>query len=254
MSESSPARLLNLVSVLCVLLSSACGTKEKETEQSLGTGTDSMLIRHCRTIQASAGAFGLPAVTVGGVVAAEQTLNIGVIDRVQDAVIRRLLKATSSEWWDRWLVSNEALEERFAKLRLIGNKWPERLVLTTYVGSVGPAQLTPRTVLRACRSVPTPTTHPCHGGVKHVLSTVLDDDGALELAAVVLAFEALQWKTLYGEDIRGDIGLLASLYSAGGDYYRHRHGAKTVLHEYNAFGNWLLDHRNEIARVTACSG
>jgi len=86
-----------------------------------------------------------------------------------------------------------------------------------------------------------------------VLSTALDDDGALKLAAVVLAFEALQWKRLYDEDIRGDIGLLGSLYSAGGDYYRQRYGAKAGLHKYNPFGNWLSDHRNEIALATACN-
>ena len=186
--------------------------------------------------------------------AAEQTLNVGAIDGVQDAVIRRLLRAKSSEWWNIWLASNEALEARVARFRLIANKWPERLVLTTYVGSVGPAQLTPRTVLRACRSVATPTAHPCHGGVRQILSTALDDDGAFELAAVVLAFEAQQWKTLHDEDIRVNVGLLSSLYSAGGDYYHGRRGAESRLHEYNAFGNWVSVHRNQIARATACDG
>lgn len=120
MSESFLSCRLNVSAVLCgVWLFGACS---EAREAGLRASIDALLVTHCQTIKVSAASFGLPTVVVGGVVATEQALNLNTVDRVQDAVFRRLLRDKPSEWWSEWRASNEALEARVASSRLIGNK------------------------------------------------------------------------------------------------------------------------------------
>lgn len=195
-------------------------------------------------VRATARARRVPAPVIAGVVLAEHHFNVTLVDRVQDRVLRAWLAHHSDDWWAAWAARGEREALRAKDARWLANKWPATLVASGYVASFGPAQLTPRTVLRGCAEVVAP---PCDAGVKEVLQQMLSADGAIALVGVVLDFEAREWEKHSHTTARRDVGLLATLYSTGGDYYVHRHISLTQLPIRNAFGRWVEERCGSIA-------
>ncbi|MBM3576658.1 MAG: DUF1402 family protein [Alphaproteobacteria bacterium] len=190
----------------------------------------------------------VPPELVAGVILAENHLNKNWIDTIQDALFRGILKYHDIDWWSRWAEYSMALTARDQSLRLSTNKWSERVVATGLVFSIGPAQITPRTALTACYNVSNPPAL-CKKNVKAIIAGLLEYDGAIVLASVILRFEAESHKMNTGKDVSNNLGLWATLYNAGGDYLRHENKDKTS----NNFGMWIELNANDIARLLACS-
>jgi hypothetical protein len=225
------------VTVLALLLTGLRGAWTASPAKGLFEGTP--------PIGAISSARHVPQVAIVGVVDAERALNIGVADRIQDRLLRTWLLMHSELWWTEWADRNNRLAVRAEPIRLLANKWPANLVASGYVFSFGPAQLTPRTVLRACR-VASDHRPPCDQTIKRTMRRLLSYLDALDLVGVVLDAEATEWEQRSQYPVRKDVALLGTLYSMGGEYYRHGH-PDLRLPVYNDFGKWIAERCHTIA-------
>ena len=113
------------------------------------------------------------------------------------------------------------------------------LISSGYVVSLGPCQLTPRTVFEACEYSDT-SAKICSSSTKNLLLGILDENTSIILAAMVIDYEATRWEDFYGNSIRADYAMLATLYSMGFDYYQKLYADRPEdSHPYHQFGEWL---------------
>lgn len=188
----------------------------------------------------------VPTELIAAVIVAENQINRGVADTIQDILFDGLVKYHDDKWWSAWAERSFQLTNEAETTRLVSNKWPADVVATGFVFSIGPAQITPRTALRACASLSnSPAT--CVGGVRHLVKSLLSDRGAVELAAVVLRAEATWHLEISGVDPSRDLALWATLYNAGGDYYRNARANGP-----NHFGTWVAEHASIIGKTIGC--
>ena len=192
--------------------------------------------RHRADIATASLRSGVPAAAIAGVIVAESTLNRNLVDRAQDAWLATQLALHGDVWWDDWARTWSRETERAAGARWVGNKWPVSVIASGYVMSFGAAQIQPRTALRACAGV-TAAVPACTGGTKTLLHALLDEATSIGLAALVLQFEAVQWRDRTGRDVRADIAFLATLYSSGGEYVYASQGVGG--RKPNRMGAWL---------------
>ena len=193
--------------------------------------------KHRVGIDKSAARHGIPKEAVAGMISAEWMLNRTIADTLQDNWLRVRLMEHDASWWERWAENSSRAAEQARKARLLGNKWPVRLVASGYVMSFGPAQIQPRTILGSCQEYYSEEPL-CRLGVKDLMSALLDEASAPPLVAVVLRHEASHWHLQTGQDIRNQIGFLATLYSAGAEYCL---AAQTLQDRcpVNGFGRWV---------------
>ncbi|MBA7481231.1 hypothetical protein ES707_16701 [subsurface metagenome] len=240
-------RLLRVVAGGIVLLAFLLGLAAAKKPE-LGEHAVSMLRRHANTIITIARKVDIQPVAIAGVIAAELTLNHNRIDYAQDLWLKTRLKLYDDGWWEAWALEMEQLATESRDVRLISNKWPISLVWSGYVMSFGPAQITPRTALLACKEFKD-RPDVCEGSVKQIVSRLLREETAIKLVAVILSVEAKQWAKCSEHNARADLGLLATLYSMGGDYYRHRFGKSNPGIVYNYFGRWVSENGSRISKL-----
>jgi hypothetical protein len=200
--------------------------------------------RHRADISAMALRSGVPAAAIAGVIIAESTLNRNLADRAQDAWLATQLALHGDAWWDDWARTWSRETERAAGARWVGNKWPVSVIASGFVMSFGAAQIQPRTALRACAGA-TAKVPACAGGTKALMRALLDEAASIGLAALVLQFEALQWRDRTGRDVRADFGFLVTLYSSGGEYVYASQGA--AGRKPNRMGAWLQPRLQQIS-------
>lgn len=176
-----------------------------------------LLRRHHLHIHAVAARHGVPAVAIAGVVAAEWALNRNLVDTAQDAWLATRLAWHDESWWAAWAVEWERQTERVLAARSIANRWPVDVVGSGYVMSFGPAQIQPRTALRACARRGA-ALQVCSGGTRSLMQGLLDEGSSLELVGLVLRTEAATWQQHTATNVDADAGLLATLYSSGAEY------------------------------------
>ncbi len=194
---------------------------------------------------------GIPPESLAGVIVAERTLNNGLFDNMQNVFVGHLLKAYNNTWWEEWAKSSETLATEMMNLRLISNKWPLELSKNGYVMSVGPAQITPRTAIRACEAIDS-DVEACRGGVKGIVSNLLDFNRSIELAAAVLVYESLEYNKNAETVEVLPLALLGTLYNIGGEYY-----SKTFVTKFNtttnSFGKWIERNAELLKKSLKCN-
>lgn len=210
------------------------------------TNTNSALsfpYTHDLTLSTSASEFNVPSQVIVGVIVAEETLNRSFVDTSQDYLFRLLLSEKSDRWWEEWRKVWASRSKEAQKFSLRSNKWPVDLIRSGYVVSLGPSQLTPRTVFRACEYGQSRATI-CSSSTKDLLLGILDEETSIILTAMVIDYEATRWENYFETSIRADYAMLATLYSMGFDYYRvtYENQGKDVLH-YNHFGEWVRQNQ-----------
>lgn len=188
---------------------------------------------------------------VAGVIIAEWHLNYGVIDKIQDIYISKLLQLYETTWWDQWALKSEAIAISALQVRRYSNKWPIELVKSGYVMSIGFAQITPRTAIHACKQLRN-QVEACNGGARYIVEGLLDNKRSIELATAVLHFEAQEHMKETGIDSKNDLALLATIYNIGGDFYRSSYLPQKKS-KYNAFGNWIYKNENVLSSLFSCS-
>ena len=181
---------------------------------------------------------------VAGVIAAELTLNYNYTDAAQDGYIKSLIQLQNDEWLEHWVDNNEKLAQRALESRMKSNKWPISLVTQGYIASIGPAQITPRTSILACKAIHY-ASPPCTYSVKNMLTALLNEESAVAMTGVVINYELVyaESKGLY--QARRDIGLQGTLYSSGADFYCNKYKDDPNAPHYNKIGHWIID--NQIA-------
>jgi hypothetical protein len=178
-------------------------------------------LAYCRTVAQ----LDLPAWLPLAVVETEGRLNTTFTDDLQDQVFRRALDAHDAAWWTAWANRNAGLARRSLSLRARSGKWPADLVISGYVISVGPAQITPRTLLAACQG--RADLAACEGGAREVLLRLFDEAAAPELAAIVISHERRRFCAGLAATRCAPSSLqLAGLYNWGTDIYLARRGRR----------------------------
>jgi hypothetical protein len=209
-----------------------------------GVGAKLKTIPFCRVGKQ----FDVPPELVAGVFLVENLFMRGLVDTAQDAIFSFLVDHRDGKWWDRWADDAMLLADEFEDVRLVSNKWPPRVVGTGIVFSIGPAQITPRTALRSCRSLQNAPSI-CGSGTKYLISQLLTDDGAAEAAAMVLRFERLMQKSEAKIDVFGDLGRWATIYNVGGDFYRK---AFVGGAQVNTFGRRVSANTEDFRKALTC--
>lgn len=230
--------------VLCVIM-----FFQKKTHK-IDKNALSLLKRNHEIIHESAKSSNIPVLAIAGVIAAELTLNHNFLDSSQDILLSTWLEIYNEEWWGKWASKGKELAEEAELARLKSNKWPTPLVEMGYVVSFGPAQITPRTILMACQEHNMKPL-PCCGSTKQIIGRVLTEKTSIQMVAVILDYEANKWESNSNYDVRADLGLLATLYSMGGEYYRHQFATNNQIIQYNKLGKWVVEHKDEIAKIIA---
>jgi hypothetical protein len=192
--------------------------------------------------------FGVPPEIVAGVILAEDLLNRSAVDIAQDTIFRILLNTRDENWWTRWAADAMRLADDAEDLHIVSNKWPPYVVSSGVVMSIGPAQITPRTALRACAYL-NQAASLCKEGPRFLIRRMLDELGAPDVAAMVLRFERDAHAASVGIDLSSDVGRWATAYNFGGDYYR-----RAFAHQFptNAFGRWVASNVDKIRVHLSC--
>jgi hypothetical protein len=194
--------------------------------------------------------YAVPPELVAGVFLFENHINRSIKDSIQDAAFGLLLENTDEDWWVRWAESAAKRAHSARHAHLLSNKWPAEVVATGFVVSIGPAQITPRTAIAACaKSVPQRPV--CGGGIKKLIASLLRDTESIELVSLVLSYERDEHWNFTGVDPSRDIGVWATLYNLGGDYFRARYRDQKE-YEVSRLGRWVRDFRNIIAEGLRC--
>lgn len=234
--------LINAIVVLLIIMFL------QRNEQKMDKTLVSFLKRNRKTIHEAAVNFNVPVLAVAGVIAAESTLNHNLKDYAEDSLLRIWLQTHNEEWWKKWASEGIKLAKEAESVRLKSNKWPISLIESGYVVSLGPAQITPRALLSACQE-DSMKSLPCSGSIKQIISRLLTEKTSIQMVALILNYEANQLKKNSNYDVRADLGLLATLYSMGGEYYRYQFGLNNSIIQYNKFGRWVEEHKDEIKKI-----
>jgi hypothetical protein len=241
--------IIGILIVVSILVKSAADSRLPKTI--IKESTVSLLRKNKLIINQIASKYNLSPVAIAGVVTAEQNLNINYIDSMQNVLLKSWLVEHDEQWWFKWAESNERLAYKADDLRARSNKWPIELIMSGYVMSYGPAQITPRTLLRACNSHKIKPML-CKGTTKEIVADLLTEEPStlFEIVAIVLDYDASQWERRNKDknDIRNNIGALGTMYSMGSDYYyrKYKKYNNTII---NNFGRWILVNQGPLEDV-----
>lgn len=195
--------------------------------------------------------FDLPVELLAGVVLAEKQLNRDVTDAVQDSIAQFLILTQDENWWEDWANDSESKTSVDEAQRAQGGEWSSDVAMTGYAFSLGPAQITPRTAINACKELEN-SSAVCNQGVKHMVESMMDSRSSVEVAAVVLKAEQKQHLREAGIDVTNDLAKWATLYNFGGSIYRTQY-AGDLNHKPNGFGAWIGGRAQDITQEVPCS-
>lgn len=196
-----------------------------------------------------AASHGVRASVLAGVVLAEKQLNRDWSDAVQDGLFRIALALRSDEGWRRWAERASAAAQAGLAARARTTDWSRDVAWTGFVFSLGPAQITPRTALRACGNAPHAPDW-C-AGVGSTIRALLDETTSLEVAALVLRDERETHLRATDVDVGDAPGRWATLYNFGGDLFRARFRDRPAR-PANGFGQWVERHQAAITAGLTC--
>lgn len=168
---------------------------------------------------------------IRGIFLAEVELNGNIFDELQERLYQPRFVSFRDEDWQSWLEYNEEMAKKAARARLLANKWPQELVVTGYVQSFGPGQITPRTILNVCRR--NPTLDYCRQSTGKQVVRLFDEGGAIAAATAILYDAGTESRKKWGAV--PTVGALATAYNVGTDYYLE----KFSENEVNAFGKYV---------------
>jgi hypothetical protein len=193
--------------------------------------------------------YGVPANVIAGVVLAEKQLNRDWSDAVQDGLFAILLYLRGNDWWQEWSERSLALASEELEARTKSSEWSRDVNWTGIIFSIGPAQVTPRTALRACKNA---AKQPAWcSGTKPLIEALLSESRSLEVAALILDDERKTHLRETGVDVAEDSAKWATLYNFGGDIFRARFD-KDPNRGPNRFGKWVGDNRDEMDGILQC--
>lgn len=197
-----------------------------------------------------AATHGVPAGVLAGVVLAEKQLNRDWSDPIQDGLFRIALALRGEEGWRLWAQRASAAAQAGLSERARSADWSRDLIWTGFVFSLGPAQITPRTALRACANA-APKPDWC-ASADRTIRALLDETRSLHVAALVLRDEREIHLKATQVDLSGAPGRWATLYNFGGEIFRARF-ADRPDRPANGFGQWIERNQAAIRARLACT-
>lgn len=192
----------------------------------------------------------VPPALLAGVVITEAELNRSVLDRIQDAMLIRMLQSKDATWWDQWQQQGERLAKKSIPFRMLSNKWPVELWHTGYVQTFGSAQVSPRTAILACKNLIN-KYDVCRIGVKGIVEKISKDPDGILIAGIVLDSEREQYQRVLNIDVSNSIAKWATIYNVGSDFVimSHSNGYKLKA---NRFGKHVLNNYAYIDQLLNC--
>lgn len=218
----------------------------------------SWLAAERETVRRVASDFEVSPVALGGVVAAERTLLTGRVDALGEELFRAVLGSLRENDLERWV----AEQERSYRAAMPGPA--QRGIRNPYLWTLGPAQVSFRLALQY-EPVVAARLDRAPRNVKQVLDAVTSVPGNLEYAAALIAEAQAAYRDLAGFDIRGNPGVLATLYQLGSPALRARRlaeenaerrarGERVQLPQVNVYGAFVNRHAAEIAAILGAGG
>lgn len=192
----------------------------------------------------------VPAALIASVIIAEDDLNRNIIDRLQDVSLKNMLNLKDEKWWEKWHMDCKALAQSTIKYRFISNKWPIELWQTGYVQSYGSAQITPRTAIIACDELKS-SFEECRAGVKKIVQSIISNPDSFIFAGIILQYEKKQYQKRFKNKLDEHIGVWATIYNVGWDYFNESYFARWGVKENN-FGKKVSEHYQIIHQILQC--
>lgn len=225
----------------------------RRADTPLSAETRSWLAAQREIVRRVATDFEVSPVALGGVVAAERTLLTGRVDALGEELFRAVLGSLPEDDLERWV----AEQERAYHAAMPGPG--QRGIRNPYLWTLGPAQVSFRLALQYERVV-ADRLERSPRNVKQVLDAVTSVPGNLEYAAALIAEAQAAYRDLAGFDIRGNPGVLATLYQLGSPAHRARRlaeenaarrarGEPVQPPQVNSYGAFVNRHATEIAAI-----
>ncbi len=208
------------------------------------------LVTHNKELCQASDTTNVPAELLAGVIITEAELNRGITDRVQDLRLKTMLLTKPERWWNKWKIDGEVLANNSSELRLLSNKWPIELWKTGYVQSFGSAQITPRTAFKACHEYINDFSV-CKSGVKGIVKSISDDPSSFLIASIILKYEKEKYLLLFPKSLDVDVGVWATMYNVGWDYY-HLTYIPRWGNTANNFGKHVSSRLLSIQKILKC--
>lgn len=213
----------------------------------------SWLASQRETVRRVATDFEVSPIALGGVVAAERTLLTGRVDALGEELFRAVLGSLREDDLQRWVDERERAYRAGAPLA------GQRGIRNPYLWTLGPAQVSFRLALQY-EPVVAGRLERSPRNVKQVLDAVTSVPGNLEYAAALIAEAQTAYQDLAGFDIRGNPGVLATLYQLGSPALRARRlaeenaarrarGEPVQPPQVNDYGAFVNRHATEIAAI-----
>jgi hypothetical protein len=200
---------------------------------------------HRAEVVSVARSFDVSPVALGGIVAAEETLLVGRMDAIGERLFLAVFRALREQDLERWVADQERAYQREARA---GQALERDRVRTPYLWTLGPAQVSFRLAVRVEPQVAATMDRP-RRDVKQVLGALTTVPGSLEYAAALLAQSRGAYARIAGLDIRGNPGVLATLYHVGAPTVRARRLAIGQVPHVNFYGAWVNLHAAEVAEL-----
>lgn len=188
-----------------------------------------LIMRACATERE----LDLPPGIAVAAIRTERRRNYSMSDYLQDRYLEWILtEHRDAGWWEEWASGNERVAARNLAIKVRTGRWPVSVIRSSYIMSFGPAQITPRTALSACRRLP--IVPDCRGTVRELVVRILGTKAPGSIAATIIAFERNRFCE-GREKCELSIAELLTLYSVGADIVLGRLG-KIIPGQFAADG------------------
>jgi hypothetical protein len=224
-------------------------TESSRPDVPLAEGARTWIVENRDLIRETAATFGVPAVALAGIVAAERTLLHDRYDTIVDGLFRAYFSQLEEEQLRRWVTAQEAAYQRRVRQ---GDVPGREFLKNPYLWSVGPAQVSFRNALfyepRLAR-----LQGRAKRGLQEIVQATLTPRGSLEYAAVIV-LEAKEAYARYADvDLQGQPAVLATLYHLGSptrralrleeeNRRRELAGLGTAMPRVNFYGAFVEDN------------
>lgn len=149
-----------------------------------------------------------------------EQLNNSWNDRIQDRFLQHTIeKRNNNLWWEQWVSEYDSMSSRELMLRSKYNKWSVNLYQSGYVSSYGIGQITPRTLVSACKYYKY-LPRLCSCSKRELFQKLLSKEESIDLIAFILMYERDRWikcNKVPSKTIND--AFLLTLYNYGTDLY-----------------------------------